>query len=80
MFIGVDRYDLATPAYSLYGGAGLLCHISSARGCRTGTWGSIPATGRTSRAITYCRPTPHGFRPDSFYKIPSAILYLSRGF
>ncbi len=80
MFIGVDRYDLATPAYSLYGGAGLLLHDF------LGSWLPGWDLGLDARygqniARDHVLPTdPTGYRPDSFYKIPSAVLYLSRGF
>jgi hypothetical protein len=80
MFIGVDRYDLATPAYSLYGGAGLLFHDF------LGSWLPGWDLGLDARygqniARDHVLPTdPTGYRPDSFYKIPSAVLYLSRGF
>jgi hypothetical protein len=80
LFAGVDRYDLATPAYSLYGGAGLLFHNF------LGSWLPRWDLGLDIRygqniARDHVLPTdPTGARPDSFYKIASGILYLSRGF
>ena len=77
---GVDRYKLATPAYSMYGGIGAQWRNFLPSGCPNGTWDWICATPRTSPAIM-CSPTdPRGSRPDSFYKIESAVLYLSRRF
>jgi hypothetical protein len=80
LFAGADRYDLATPAYSLYGGAGVLFHDF------LGSWLPRWDLGVDFRygqniARDHVLPTdPTGSRPDSFYKIPSGVLYVSRGF
>ncbi|MGC1729685.1 MAG: capsule assembly Wzi family protein, partial [Steroidobacteraceae bacterium] len=80
LFAGVDRYNLATPAYSLYGGAGLLFRDFF------GSWLPRWNLGLDLRygqniARDHVLPTdPTGLRPDSFYKIESCVLYLSRSF
>ena len=80
LFAGVDRYNLATPAYSLYGGAGLQFRDFF------GPWLPHWDLGLDFRygqniARDHVLPTdPTGGRPDSFYKIESGVLYLSRGF
>ena len=76
-FIGADRYDLATPAYSVYFGGGL-------------QWRNFPGAGwdlgldlRQGQNIARDKVLPtdiSGPRPDSFYKIYSGVLYLSRRF
>ena len=76
LFAGVDRYDLATPAYSLYGGIG-------------GQWRNvvpkwdlgIDFRHAQNIARNHVLPTDvQGVRPDSFYKIESFVGYLSRRF
>jgi len=76
LFAGVNRYDVATPAYSLYGGIG-------------GIWRDILPKwdfGLDFRhaqniARNHVLPTdPQGVRPDTFYKIESVIGYISRRF
>ncbi|MDP8984302.1 MAG: capsule assembly Wzi family protein [Pseudomonadota bacterium] len=76
LFAGVDRYDLATPAYSLYGGIG-------------GQWRNVVPKwdlGLDFRhaqniARNHVLPTDvQGVRPDSFYKIDSFVGYLTRRF
>jgi hypothetical protein len=78
-FGGVDRYNLATPAYSIYAGCGA-------------TWRSfLPALPnwdlgldfRYGQNIARDKVLPTDLsanRPDTFYKIPSGVLYLSRHF
>jgi hypothetical protein len=76
LFAGADRYDLATPAYSVYGGVGaqwrnFLPH-----------W-DLGLDFRYAQNIArdHVLPSdPQGPRPDSFYKIASGVLYLSRHF
>ncbi len=76
LFAGVDRYDLATPAYSIDYGVGtqwrgILPHWDLGFDLRHGQ----------NVARTDVLPTDyHGLRPDSFYKIDQALLYLSRNF
>jgi hypothetical protein len=75
-FAGVARYDLATPAYSLYGGLGA-------------QWlGILPKIDlgveyRYAQNIArdHLLPDdPGGVRPESFYKIQTGVVYLSRRF
>lgn len=76
-FAGVARYDLATPAYSLYGGLGA-------------QWiGILPKVDlgveyryaqNIARDHVLASDPAAGERPDSFYKIQTGILYLSRRF
>ena len=78
-FAGVDRYDLATPAYSLYAGFGL--EWRNLFGALPG-W-SLSVDYRHGQNIARDRVLPTditGPRPESFYKIDSAVLYLSRHF
>jgi len=76
LFAGVDRYDLDTPAYSLYGGVGAQWrNVLPA-------W-DIGVDFRYGQNIARDKvlPTdPAANRPDSFYKITSGVLYLSRHF
>jgi hypothetical protein len=78
-FGGVDRYQLATPAYSIYFGAG-------AQWRNFLPWLPKWDLGLDVRhaqnvARDHVLPTdPRGSRPDSFYKIDSVVLYLSRHF
>ncbi|MGA2342065.1 MAG: hypothetical protein ABSG29_02655, partial [Steroidobacteraceae bacterium] len=80
LFVGVDRYQLATPAYSMYGGVG----VEWRNFLRS--WLPHWDLGLDYRyaqnvARDHVLPTdPQGSRPDSFYKIESAVLYLSRHF
>jgi hypothetical protein len=76
LFAGVARYDLATPAYSLYGGLG-------------GQWRNILPKWDLGVDFRYAQNVARnhvlatdvqGVRPDSFYKIESGTLYLTRRF
>jgi len=76
LFAGVNRYDLATPAYSLYGGIGT-------------QWRNVLPKWDLGLDFRYAQniarnhvlPTDvQGVRPDSFYKIESVIGYISRRF
>jgi hypothetical protein len=78
-FAGVDRLQLATPAYSIYAGLGTewrnflpwLPHWDL----------GLDVRHAQNVARDHVLPTdPSGSRPDSFYKIDSAVLYLSRHF
>ncbi|HEX3914341.1 MAG TPA: capsule assembly Wzi family protein [Steroidobacteraceae bacterium] len=75
-FAGVARYDLATPAYSIYGGLGA-------------TWRNLLPKYDLSVEYRYAQNVardhvlandPIGVRPESFYKIQTGVLYLSRRF
>jgi hypothetical protein len=78
-FFGVNRYQLATPAYSEYAGLG-------AEWRNFLPWLPKWDLGLDFRhaqniARDHVLPTdPRGSRPDSFYKIDSAVLYVSRHF
>jgi hypothetical protein len=76
LYAGVDRYNLATPAYSLYGGIG-------------GQWRNVVPKWDLGVDFRYAQniardhvyPTdPPGVRPESFYKIQSVIGYITRRF
>jgi hypothetical protein len=76
LFAGVDRYNLATPAYSLYGGIGA-------------QWRNVLPKWDLGWDFRYGQniarnhvlPTDiQGVRPDSFYKIESVIAYITRRF
>ena len=78
-FLGVDRYQLATPAYSIYLGAGAAWRNFL-------PWFPKWDLGLDVRhaqnvARDHVLPTdPQGSRPDSFHKIDSIVAYLSRHF
>jgi hypothetical protein len=76
LFGGVARYNLATPATSMYAGMGA-------------GWRNIMPKWDLDLDLRYAQNVardhvlatdPQGLRPDSFYKIESATLYLSRHF
>jgi hypothetical protein len=78
LFAGVARYDLATPAYSLYGGVGA-------------QWRNVLPKWDISADFRYAQNVARthvlasdapdaGVRPDSFYKIETGLLYVSRRF
>jgi hypothetical protein len=75
-FAGAARYNLATPAFSLYAGAGV-------------QWRDLLPHWDLALDVRYAQnlardhllaSDPQGARPDSFYKIETAVLYLSRKF
>jgi hypothetical protein len=75
-FLGAARYDLATPAYGLYYGAGLQW-----RNILPG-W-DLGAEARFNDSIARDRALPsepQGPRPDSFYDIWGGTLSISRHF
>jgi hypothetical protein len=79
LFAGVDRYDLATPAYSVYGGVGAQWRnfLPALPGWDLG----FDFRYGQNIARDHVLPSdPQGPRPDSFYKIASGVLYLSRHF
>ena len=76
LFLGAARYDLATPAYSVYYGIG-------------GLWRNVLPKWDLGLDIRHDQnlardhtlaSDPQGPRPESFYKIESALLYASRRF
>jgi hypothetical protein len=75
-FGGVARYNLATPAYSLYGGLGAQLRNILPK------W-DIGADFRYAQNVArdhVLADDIHGIRPDSFYKIQSETLYITRRF
>jgi hypothetical protein len=78
LFLGVARYDLATPAYSLYGGVGAQWRNVLPK------W-DIGADFRyaqnVARTHVLASDAPiAGVRPDSFYKIETGLFYVTRRF
>jgi Capsule assembly protein Wzi len=76
LFAGVARYNLATPAYSIYYGAGALWRNVLPK------W-DIGVDFRHAQNVArdhVLASDPQGARPDSFYKIDTGLLYLSRRF
>jgi hypothetical protein len=76
LFAGVDRYNLATPAYSEYAGLGVQWRNVIPK------W-DLGFDFRYGQNIArdHVLPTdPSGVRPDSFYKISSGVFYISRTF
>jgi hypothetical protein len=76
LFAGAARYDLATPAYSIYLGMG-------------GQWRNILPKWDLNLDLRLAQNVardhvladdPQGARPESFYKIKTATLYVSRRF
>ena len=79
LFVGADRYDLATPAYSIYYGAGVQWRnfLPGLTGWDLG----LDYRHAQNIARDHVLPSdPSGPRPDSFYKIDSGVLYVSRHF
>jgi hypothetical protein len=75
-FTGFTRYNVATPAYSVYFGVGAL-------------WRDILPKWDLGMDLRYAQNVardhvlasdPQGPRPETFYKIETALLYLSRRF
>ncbi|MGO9802196.1 MAG: capsule assembly Wzi family protein [Steroidobacteraceae bacterium] len=78
-FAGADRYDLATPAYSIYYGAGV--QWRNFLGALPGWDLGVDFRHAQNIARDHVLPSdPPGPRPDSFYKIDGGVLYLSRHF
>jgi hypothetical protein len=76
IFAGVDRYNLATPAYSLYAGLGAAWRDVLPK------WDmGIDLRYAQNIARNHVLPTDiQGVRPDSFYKIEGLVGYVSRRF
>jgi hypothetical protein len=76
LFAGVDRYNLATPAYSMYAGLGAQWRNIIPR------WdlGFDVRYGQNIARDHVLPSDPVTTRPDSFYKIASGVLYLSHPF
>jgi hypothetical protein len=75
-FAGVARYNLATPAYSIYAGLGPQWRNILPK------WDvGLDFRFAQNVARNHVLPTDvQGVRPDSFYKIESVTLYLTRRF
>jgi hypothetical protein len=76
LFAGVARYDLVTPAYSLYGGLG-------------GQWRNVLPKWDLGVDFRYAQNVardhvlasdPVGLRAESFYKIETGLFYVTRRF
>jgi hypothetical protein len=76
LFAGVNRYDVATPAYSVYAGVG-------------GEWRNVLPKWDLGVDFRYAQNIARdhvlasdiqGVRPETFYKISSVIAYISRRF
>jgi hypothetical protein len=75
-FLGAARYDLATPAYGLYAGVG-----AQWRDLLPGWDLGVDLRGAFKVARDdLVAGDPLGGRPDSFYDVQSASLYLTRRF
>jgi hypothetical protein len=78
LFAGVARYDLATPAYSLYAGVGAQWRNVLPK------WDigvDFRYAQNVARTHVLASDAPvAGVRPDSFYKIETGLLYVSRRF
>ena len=80
LFVGVDRYQLATPAYSMYGGLGVEWRNFLRSWLPRWDLG-LDLRHAQNIARDHVLPAdPAGTRPDSFYKVESVVLYLSRHF
>jgi hypothetical protein len=80
LFLGVDRYNLATPAYSMYGGIGSEWRDFLPKWLPKWDLGFDLRHAQNIARDHVLATDPRGSRPDSFYKIDSAVLYLSRRF
>jgi hypothetical protein len=79
-FLGVDRYNLATPAYSIYAGLGAQWRNFLPAWLPKWDLGLDLRHAQNIARDHVLASDPRGSRPESFYKIDSAILYLSRRF
>jgi hypothetical protein len=79
-FLGVDRYNLATPAYSIYGGLGAEWRNFLPTWLPKWDLGLDLRYAQNVARDHVLATDPRVSRPDSFYKIESAVLYLSRRF
>jgi len=76
LFVGVARYNLATPAYSMYYGLGVVWRNLVPK------W-DLGLDFRHAQNVArdhVLASDPQGVRSDSFYKIDTGLLYLSRRF
>jgi hypothetical protein len=76
VFLGAARYEIETPAFGIYGGLGLQW-----RNLRPGWDVGVDVRYATKVARDRLLPSdPPSSRPDLFYDITSATLYVSRRF
>ena len=80
LFAGVNRFNLATPAYSLYGGAGVMWRNFMPRWLPKFDLGFDFRYAQNVARDRVLPTDPVGGRPDEFYKITSGVLYLERRF
>jgi hypothetical protein len=76
LFAGAARYNVATPAYSVYFGLGALRRNI----IRDWDLGIDVLHAQNVARDHVLASDPQGGRPDTFYKIDAALLYLSRRF
>ena len=76
VFAGAARYNLATPAFSVYFGAGAQWRDVIPNWDLTAEFKYAQNLARDHLLAT----DPQGPRPDSFYKVDGGIFYLSRRF
>lgn len=76
LFAGVARYNAPTPAYSIYYGLGVLQRDV----VRKWDLGFDIRHAQNVARDHVLASDPIGSRPDTFYKIDTAVLYLSRRF
>jgi hypothetical protein len=74
-FLGAARYDIATPAYGVYGGVG-----AQWRDIRPGWDLGLDLSCAFKVARDHLLPNESNVRPDSFYDIYGATLSLTRRF
>jgi hypothetical protein len=75
-FLGATRYNVATPAYSVYAGIGALWRDILPK------W-DVGLDARFAQNVArdhVLASDPQGDRPETFYKIETGLLYLSRRF
>jgi hypothetical protein len=78
--LGVDRYQLATPAYSMYGVVGAEWRNFLPSFLPKFDLGVDYRYAQNVARDHVLATDPVGSRPDSFYKIESLVLYLARRF
>jgi len=80
LFAGVDRYNLATPAYSIYAGTGVQWRNFLPRWLPKWDLDFDLRYAQNVARDHILATDVQTSRPDSFYKIESAVLYLERRF
>ena len=80
LFLGVDRYNVATPAYSIYGGVGGAVAQFLPRFFPNGIWSLDLRYAQNIARDNVLASDPRVPGRTAFYKIETAVLYLSRRF